>query len=66
MWFFRLLMRHMHTALVMSSPALAAARAHPTRERETHWGHGNTSVFLTGPYELHLELVTTDPDYHKG
>jgi hypothetical protein len=54
----------MHFALKTEPPALKAARVHQAFERETHWGMSNTSVFLTGPYGLHVELVTTDPDFH--
>lgn len=54
-----------HLALELAPPALASARAHPAFERETHWGHSNTSVFLRGPQGLHVELVTTNPEFHR-
>ncbi|MFA4845329.1 MAG: hypothetical protein WC654_02110 [Patescibacteria group bacterium] len=57
--------RMMHVALTMSPPGLESMRIHRAFERETHWGHSLTSVFLTGPYGLHIELVTTDPAYHR-
>ena len=59
-------LRRTHVAFAMSPLALNAARGHESFERETHWGHSNTSVFLTGPYGIHVELVTTDPDYHRS
>jgi len=61
-----LVMREMHLALEMGPQALAAARAHPHFERETHWGHSKTSVFLIGPYRLNIELVTENPDFHRN
>jgi hypothetical protein len=59
-------MRRQHLALSMAAPGLETARIHPKFERETHWGHGRTSVFLRGPYGLHVELVTVDPGYHDN
>lgn len=54
----------MHVAIEIRPPALEAARAHPAFDRETHWGHGNTSVFLRAPNGLYVELVTHNPDFH--
>ena len=57
--------RKMHVALSMTPPSLEEVRKHHAFERETHWGHGLTSVFLPGPYGLHVEMVATDPEYHR-
>ncbi|NQV90604.1 hypothetical protein HQ487_04360 [Candidatus Uhrbacteria bacterium] len=57
-------MRSQHLGLTMCPPALDAVRTHPNFDRETPWGMSNTSIFLRGPYGLHVELVTTDPGYH--
>jgi len=54
-----------HLGLLMAPQALHRARVHPSFERETHWDHSKTSVFLTGPYGMFIELVTVDPDYHN-
>ncbi len=57
--------REMHVALTMTPPGLETVRKHPRFERETHWGHSLTSVFITGPYGLHVEFVTNNPDFHR-
>ena len=64
-YFYDCAMGMIHIGLSLAPAALEAARCHPAFERETHWGYSNVSVFLTGPYGLHVECVTHDPDFHN-
>lgn len=54
-----------HVALKLSPLGLASARNHVAFDRETHWGHGKTSVFHDDPASNKVELTTGNPDYHR-
>ncbi len=61
----QLLMRSMHIAVDVDADMLVRLREHAAFERDTHWGHGLVSVFLAGPYGLHVECVSHDPAFHR-
>jgi hypothetical protein len=57
--------RMMHISIKLEPAGLKCARDDVRFDHETHWGHSRTSVFITGPYWLCVELETRNPDFHN-